>query len=52
MTNAGTGGQRARVAIVVFVLLAAPMTHLAVAIGRDPPWTLRLGGSDSRMTVS
>ena len=37
MTNAGTYGQRARVAIVVFVLLAAPMAHTAVAQDRPGP---------------
>jgi hypothetical protein len=37
MTNAGTCEQRARVAIVVFVLLAAPMAHLAVAQDRPGP---------------
>ena len=37
MTNAGICGQRARVAIVVFVLLAAPMAHLAVAQDRPGP---------------
>ena len=37
MTNAGIVGQRARVAIVVFLLLAAPMTHLAVAQDRPGP---------------
>ncbi len=37
MTNAGTYAQRARVAIVVFVLLAAPMAHMAVAQDRPGP---------------
>jgi len=37
MTNAGIVGQRARVAIVVFLLVAAPMTHLAVAQDRPGP---------------
>jgi hypothetical protein len=37
MTNAGIFGQDARVAIVVFVLLAAPMAHLAAAQDRPGP---------------
>ena len=37
MTNAGIFGQRAKVAIVVFVLLAAPMANLAVAQDRPGP---------------
>jgi hypothetical protein len=37
MTNAGICGQRARVAIVVFVLLAAPMAYLAEAQDRPGP---------------
>ena len=37
MTSAGIFGQRARVAIVAFVLLAAPMTHAAVAQDRPGP---------------
>ncbi|MEQ1908808.1 MAG: hypothetical protein ABMA15_08290 [Vicinamibacterales bacterium] len=37
MTNAGIFGQRGRVAILAFVLLAAPMAHMAVAQDRPGP---------------
>jgi hypothetical protein len=44
MTNAGIFGQDAKVAIVVFVLFAAPMAHLAVAQDRPGPVVDLAGG--------
>ena len=44
MTNAGIFRQRAKVAIVVFVLLAAPMSHSAAAQDRPGPAVELAGG--------